>query len=244
VGKKCSGVRVRWPNSSLSSIVFITGELTMTSKRPRLAFRVLAVLVCLAAAAFGAGLVLHALDERERPERTSRLAGMLGISPGDTVAEVGAGDGRMALDMARIVGPEGRVIATEVGETQVAAIEEAARKAGLGNVTVLRAGEHDSNLPAACCDAVYMQRVYHHLTDPSAVIASIGRALKPEGRLAVLDFEPGWIANFTTPAGVPDRGGHGVPKAMLVSEMKGYGFQPAGPIEKFDSQLYLAIFRR
>jgi hypothetical protein len=89
-----------------------------------------------------------------------------------------------------------------------------------------------------------MQRVYHHLPDPGPVVASIDRALKQKGRLAVLEFEPGWLINFTTPPGVPDRGGHGVPKPMLLDEMKGYGFQPVGMVEKFDSELYLAVFRR
>lgn len=213
-------------------------------RRRRLLISLLAVGACLVIVGLGAGLVLHALGERQRPERVRHLADALGLGPGDTVAEIGAGDGRMAVEMARIVGPKGQVIATEVGDGQLAAIAEAARRAGLSNLSVVRAGERDSNLPPGCCDAVYMQRVYHHLADPASVIASIGRALRPDARLAILDFEPGWIGNLTTPRGVPDRGGHGVPKSMLLDEMKRYGFQPAGPIEEFDSELYLAIFRR
>lgn len=216
----------------------------IASRRRRLAFTVFALVAGLLVVGLGAGLALHELDERNRPDKAKRLADTLGIGPGDTMAEIGAGDGQMAVLMARIVGPEGKVIATEVGEGQMEGIRSAARSAGLANVIVLPAGERDSNLPADCCDAVYMQRVYHHLTDPAPVVASIGRALKARGRLAILEFEPGWIINFTTPQGVPDRGGHGVPKPMLVQEMKGYGFQPMGEVERFDSELYLAVFRR
>ena len=214
------------------------------SRRRRLAFTALALVAGLVVVGLGAGLALHELDERNRPEKAKRLAEALGIGPGDTVAEIGAGDGRMALLMARIVGPEGRVLATELGEGQREGIRRAAERAGLANVTVLQAGERDSSLPPGCCDAVYTQRVYHHLTDPAPVVASIGRALRPEGRFAILEFEPGWLLNVTTPRGVPDRGGHGVPKPMLVQEMKGYGFQPLGEVERFDSELYLAVFRR
>lgn len=210
--------------------------------------RPLRVLGLLAAAVLvlglGGGLTIHYLEARDRPARAGRLAELLRVGPGSTVAEIGAGEGAMAVEMARVVGPEGHVIATEMRERQLEDIRRAARRAGLTNLSVLLAGEHDSNLPPGCCDAVYMQRVYHHLTDPAGVIASIGRALKPAGRVGVMDFEPGWIANLSKPSGVPDRGGHGVPKQMLLGEMKSHGFEAVGEIEDFGSDLYLAVFRR
>lgn len=210
----------------------------------RLGSFVLVAAAALLALGLGGGLTVRYLQQRNLPEQARRLADALRIGPGSTVAEIGAGRGMMAVEMARIVGPGGTVIATEVTQRQLEDIQEAARRAGLTNVVTRLAGQHDSNLPARCCDAVYMERVYHHLTDPASVVASIGRALRPEGRLAVLDFEPGWMANFTTPAGVPDRGGHGVPKQMLLREMKGLGFEPTGEIEEFGDELYLAVFRR
>ena len=210
--------------------------------RRRLALRVL-VLVTLVTGALGIGFALHRADVGRLPERARRLAEALAVRPGSTVAEIGAGSGLMVLEMARIVGPGGRVMATEMSEDQVEAIRRAGREAGLDHVTVLRAGERDSNLPPGCCDAVYMQRVFHHLTDPGAVVESVSRALRPGARIAILEFEPNWIANFTTPPGVPDRGGHGVPKTMLAREMKAYGFEPLGQFEKFDHGDYLAVFR-
>ena len=62
-------------------------------------------------------------------------------------------------------------------------IRQAASEAGSGNVTVLQAGERATNLPAACCDAIFMRRVYHHLSEPSPIVASIHEALRPGGRL-------------------------------------------------------------
>lgn len=217
----------------------------MQLRTPRqLWLRAFALAACLAVLGLGGGLTFHYLEARDRPARAAHLAEALGLSPGDVVAEIGAGGGEMAIEMARIVGPSGQVIATEMRESQLEDIRRAARRAGLTNITVLLAGERDSNLPSRCCDAVYMQRVYHHLTDPAAVIASIGRALKPEGRLGVMDFEPGWIANGWVPEGVPDRGGHGVPKEMLLREMKEYGFHSRGAIGDLGDNLYLAVFER
>jgi ubiquinone/menaquinone biosynthesis C-methylase UbiE len=205
---------------------------------------VLASVAVIVVVGAGAGSALHHLQQRNLPLRAARLAAALRIGPGSTVAEIGAGDGAMAVQMARIVGPGGAVVATELAEPQLDVIRRAARLAGVANLTVRLAGARDTNLDPGCCDAVYMQRVYHHLTDPAPVMASVARALKPGGRVGVLEFEPGWIANWSTPAGVPDRGGHGVPKRLLPAEMAAHGFQSTSPLEDFDSELYLGVFRR
>ena len=170
------------------------------------------------------------------------MAAALGIRPGMTVAEIGAGTGAMAVEMARIVGRDGQVIATELGPGKLAAIRETARRAGVSNLSVLAAAEHATNLPLACCEAIYMQRVYHHLTDPAGVIESARQALKPGGRLAVIDFEPGGIKNLSTPRGVPDRGGHGVPKDALVREMRSFGLMLRGGLVDWPDGEYLGVF--
>jgi SAM-dependent methyltransferase len=182
------------------------------------------------------------LEARDRPAQAARLAAELQIRPGMTVAEIGAGSGAMAVEVARIVGAGGQVIATELGEAHLTAIRDAARRANLANITVVGAAEHETNLPADCCDAIYMQRVYHHLTDPAGVIASARRALKPGGRLGVIDFEPGPIRNLWTPRGVPDRGGHGVPKEALVREMRSFGFTLRSDFIAWPEGEYLAVF--
>lgn len=210
----------------------------------RLLRRLGVVVVVLVAVTLAASATIRYLHATEQPELAARLSEALAVGAGAAVAEIGAGDGVMAIQMARIVGPQGKVIATELTERQLESIRRNAAGAALTNVVVVLAGQTDTNLPAGCCDAVYMQRVYHHLASPAPVIASIARALKPGGRLAVMEFEPGWIANFTTPPGVPDRGGHGVPKPMLVREMQEHGFRSVGEITDFGSELYLAVFQR
>ncbi len=205
----------------------------------RAALAVVAAIFVLFVAAVPA---IRYLEARDRPAEAARLAVELDIRPGMTVAEIGAGTGAMAVEVARIVGSGGHVIATELGEGQLAAIRDAARRANLANIAVIAAAEHETNLPADCCDAIYMQRVYHHLTDPAGVIASARRALKTGGRLGVIDFEPGPIRNLWTPRGVPNRGGHGVPKEALVREMRSFGFTLHNDLLAWPDGQYLAVF--
>jgi SAM-dependent methyltransferase len=153
------------------------------------------------------------------------IAEMLAIKPGSTVAEIGAGNGAMAVRMAKKVGPAGHVFATEIDPARIEEMRRRFRKAGLDNVTVVTATATDSGLRANCCDAAYMIGVYHHVTDPGATDASIFHALKPGARLLINDFPPTiWLAPFKV-KGVPaNRGGHGVADDIVINEITAAGF--------------------
>ena len=118
-----------------------------------------------------------------------RLARLLDIRPSDTVADIGAGDGGLSIEVATVVGEAGQVFATERSPRRRDDIREAVAIAGLGNVTVVEAGEHETNLAPAGCDAIFMRRVYHHLTAAAAFNASLYASLKPGGRLAIIELE-------------------------------------------------------
>lgn len=145
----------------------------------------------------------------------SRLASLVELRPGMTVAEIGAGKGRMAVLVARRLGPSGRLYATEIEAAKLDAIRGAAAAAGLTNITVLEAGEHAANLPDACCDVIYMRRVYHHFTDAAAIDKTLYAALRPGGRLAIIDFlTPRWI--FWTR--------HGIASDVVLAQLTPAGF--------------------
>ena len=114
-------------------------------------------------------------------EEAERLAALLALRPGAVVADLGAGDGDLSLALARRVGPNGRVYATELEAEQLEKIRKAARLAGLENVVVVQAGVAETGLPEDCCDAIVMRKVYHHLTQPAEIGASVFRALNPGG---------------------------------------------------------------
>lgn len=144
------------------------------------------------------------------------LAKLFELKPGMTVADVGAGFGAWTMEFARLVGPTGRVYATDIGAAQLAALRDAAKKHA--NVTVIEGSPQSTNLPPQCCDAILIRDAYHHLTQPDVIVKSLAAALKPGGRLAVIDFPP--RANSEVPTGVPaDRLGHGVPAQVVEREV-------------------------
>ncbi|HEY2525115.1 MAG TPA: methyltransferase domain-containing protein [Candidatus Binataceae bacterium] len=155
-----------------------------------------------------------------------RLAAMLQIRPGMVVADVGAGSGWMTVMMGALVGPKGRVYSTEIDPRELAKIRGAAAAAHLDNVTVVQATASDTGLPADCCDAIILRRVYHHLTDPVDTGHSLYRALRPGGQLAVLDFRPSFLTAPWTPKGLPpNREGHGVSPVTVIGELEHAGFE-------------------
>jgi ubiquinone/menaquinone biosynthesis C-methylase UbiE len=181
--------------------------------------------------------------ELEVPE----LVKLLELKPGMTVADVGAGFGAWTVRFSTVVGPSGRVFSTDVGAAQLAALRAAAKRDGLGNVVVVEGAVNSTNLPALCCDAILIRDAYHHLTQPDAIVKSLAAALKPGGRLAVIDFPP--RPNSEVPAGVPsDRLGHGVPPTVVEREV-GAVLTHVRTISSWnaDSQpaaLYLVLFRK
>lgn len=134
-------------------------------------------------------------------EQASEVAQALGLKPGMVVAGVGAGKGATTVEVAKIVGPSGRVYSTEVDPKLVNAIKRAVEKAGLDNVEVKDVSQTDTGLPENCCDVIFMRGVYHHFTNPDVMDAGFFRALRPGGKLFVFDFWPSWwLAIFRSKA--------------------------------------------
>jgi len=166
-----------------------------------------------------------------------RLKQVLALKEGMVVADVGAGKGELTLAVAREVGSKGRVFATEIDAARLRRLGE--HSAGFDNITVVPAQSRETGLPQGCCDAIVLRRVYHHLSDPSSINASLLRSLRPGGMLVIIDLPPpfSWL-----------RGSLGVPAQAVIDEIKAGGFEPVqlisdwpgrGPLES-----YCAVFRR
>ena len=189
-------------------------------------------------------------QERAQAELDApKLVSVLGLAPGMAVADVGAGFGEMAVVLAKWIG-SGRVYATDIGERQLGVIRDAVKREGVGNVTVIAGGADTTNLPEACCDAIFLRHVYHHIFE-GAVAAfdrSIYASLKPGGRVAIIDFVP--EAGSPLPKGVPaNRGGHGVPPAVVIEELVAAGFTHETTIDRWppgdvNPAAFLTLFRK
>lgn len=123
-----------------------------------------------------------------------RLAEALRVTRGMRIAEIGAGAGAMSLAIARRVGDDGLVYAAELSASRREGIARAVADAGAANVVVVTAEAQDVGLEEQCCDAIFMRNVFHHIEAPAPFAAQLRRALRPGGRLAVIDFPPGSLA--------------------------------------------------
>lgn len=176
-------------------------------------------------------------------EESARLAQLLNWHEGSVVAEIGAGAGEMTLDAAARVGPTGHVYSNELSSEKLAHLKELGAGERNHNITVLEGSQSGTNLPPECCDSIFMRRVYHHLTEPQKMDASLFQSLKPGGMLAVIDFPP--RTELPTVEGVPaNRGGHGIPKKILIQELTAAGFELASQPADWPNDNYCVIFRK
>ena len=126
--------------------------------------------------------------EREQTEQPEKALDALAIVPGSTVADVGAGTGYFTLRIARRVGPQGHVVATDLEPRMLAVLTDRAARAHLSNIETRVVTSEDPRLDPASLDLVLMIDVYHELAHPRAELAAIRRALRPAGRLALIEY--------------------------------------------------------
>ena len=130
-----------------------------------------------------------AQERRQAEKDVPQLADVLQLKPGMTVADVGVGGGAFTVVFGKWIG-SGHVYGTDITEDALRRTREYVKREGLTNVTVIEGGADRTNLPAACCDALFMRDVYHHVTAVEAFNKSLYASLKAGGRLAILDFRP------------------------------------------------------
>jgi ubiquinone/menaquinone biosynthesis C-methylase UbiE len=190
-----------------------------------------------------AGFTGTANAQDEFASDAARLVTALKLHAGQTVADIGAGRGQLAVALAREVGPSGRVYATELDTDRLRDIREAIGSAGLTNVTVIEAHATRTNLPEQCCDALVLRRVYHHFGDPQLMNASMRQSLKPGGLLAVIDFDPD-SAESADPNGRATGNQHGVTSETVVRELGQAGFEVVTVEEGTGPGRFMVVVRR
>jgi ubiquinone/menaquinone biosynthesis C-methylase UbiE len=201
--------------------------------------------VILGVLALGAVFVAPFCGQDTLEQEAGRLTTLLAWHQGSMVAEIGAGDGKLTRAASRRVGASGRVYSNELDPAEVEQLRELAKTAT--NIVVVQGDAASTNLPAECCDSIFMRLVYHHFTNPQAMDASLLRALKPGGLLAVVDEEP--RPGSAIPDGVPkNRVGHGIPQPVLIAELKSAGFEVESVHDDWPSdeyhKMYCVVFRK
>lgn len=172
-------------------------------------------------------------EDREQDENTPLLMELLALEPGQTVGDLGCGNGYHSLRMAEAVGAAGRVYAVDIQEEFLAALRLRIRDAGVDNVEPVLGSPIDPRLPASSCDLFLMVDVYHELSHPQEMLAAVRRALKPGGRLAIVEFR---VNEAIKPL-------HKMTKAQLRKEITANGFVVAEELDGLPRQ-HLMIFMR
>lgn len=179
-------------------------------------------------------------ESREVYRARLDVVAALGLQPGMTVADIGSGTGLFVAYFSKAVGPKGRVLAVDIVPKFVAHIDARAKAAGLTNVSARLGEQADVKLEAGSVDLMFVCDTYHHFEDVNAILASIKRALKPGGRLIVVDYhkKKGVSRPFIFK--------HvRAPMETFAAEIRAAGFEPLpAPETPFLVENYLIVFKK
>ncbi|MBD1397101.1 methyltransferase domain-containing protein [Pontibacter sp. JH31] len=156
-------------------------------------------------------------DTRQEEENSALTIKNMGLQPNSVVADIGAGTGFYTFQIAPKV-PEGKVYAVEVQDRFISSLKERQKKLGAANVEVVKGGSQSINLPDNSVDIALMVDVYHELEHPREMLQAIRKALKPDGKLLLLEYR----------AEDPDvriRALHKMSAAQVQKELEANGFQ-------------------
>lgn len=160
-------------------------------------------------------------ENRETFAHRMDIAAAIGLKPGMSIADVGAGTGIYEPVFSKAVGANGKVYAVDISKPLLAFIEKNMKEAGITNVTTIVGTGTATNLPPNSVDVVFTSDVYHHFEYPQATLADIRRALKDGGQFIIVDYDriPG-----VTP---PSRLEHvRTDKKTVTAEVTQAGFKP------------------
>ena len=174
--------------------------------------------------------------EREREEDPDLAIRLLRIQKGWNVADVGAGSGYITLRLARAVGPMGKVYANDIQPGMLELLQKNVAKAKVNNVVPVLGGIDDPKLPAGTIDLAIMVDVYHEFSQPQKMLQHLRDALKPDGRLVLLEYR-------AEDPDVPILREHKMSKAQVKQELEHEGFKQSRVFDDLPWQ-HLFIFTK
>ena len=145
-----------------------------------------------------------------------RVMDAIGVEPGWTVAEIGAGRGRYVVHMAQRVGPEGKILANDIDKGALDYLEQRCERDGIPNVVTILGELTDPRLPRDSCDMIYVINSYHHFDEPVELMLNAIPALKPGGIMVIIEHDP---------EKAPDMGNHSTARDVLLGQMENAGYE-------------------
>ena len=155
--------------------------------------------------------------EREQEERTSLLLQNMDIQRDDVIADIGAGSGYHVFRMADMAS-QGKIYAVDIQDEMLAAMQQKIDKGGVKNVELIKGGDQSTNLPSNAVDKILIVDVYHEFEYPFEIMASLRMALKPGGKLYLIEYRG-------EDSSVPIKKVHKMTEKQAVKEMQAAGFK-------------------
>ncbi|MBC8073265.1 MAG: methyltransferase domain-containing protein [Deltaproteobacteria bacterium] len=175
-------------------------------------------------------------EERIAEEDPDALHRELGLRPGQTACDIGAGSGYHSVRLARAVAPGGKVLAVDIQPEMLELLAARVREAGVANVQPVLATPAALGLGEGVCDLELLVDVYHELAAPEPIIAELRRALAPGGRLAIVEFRG-------EDPEVPIKPEHKMTRAQVLRELEPRGFRLRSQYDGLPWQ-HLLVFER
>ncbi len=163
-------------------------------------------------------------SERNQEENTKLLLEKLGVKPGMTVCDMGCGNGYYTLELARLVGPEGKILAVDLQPEMLHLLSERAKEAQVENLELIENTPIDPKLPDGTVDLILLVDVYHEFAYPMHMLKAMRKSLKPQGRVALVEFRA------EDPL-VPIKPLHKMTKHQILKEFPSNGYKL---VEEFD----------
>jgi ubiquinone/menaquinone biosynthesis C-methylase UbiE len=175
-------------------------------------------------------------ESRQREEDCRTMLKALEVKPGQTVCDMGCGNGFYTLQLARLVGPQGLVYAVDIQPEMLQMLAHNAAEAGLTNIRPVLGTPIDPRLPAAAIDMMLCVDVYHEFSHPEAMLAKIKESLAPAGQLVLVEFRG------EDPA-VPIKPLHKMTKQQVRTELEPAGFEMVREFDRLPWQhlLFLGV---
>ena len=190
----------------------------------------------------GRKTVAATLDASDRADRQkpAELVQAMGLKRGMTVADVGTGIGYMLPLLSRAVGPSGRVIGEDIFDDYLAAARQRVQNQKLTNVMFVKGSEKSPMLPAGEVDEVLVLDVYHHFNFPQDMLTGIHKALKPNGKLIIVEY-------YKTPEAMPN--GRAVThirlnKPDVIKEIEANHFRLVSEREQTKDSQYMLVLEK
>lgn len=171
---------------------------------------------------------------RDAWQKPAELVAALGLAPGATVADLGAGTGYLARYLSSAVGTSGTVLAADTEPALVEHLRRRAEAEGLANLVPILASADNPRLPAAASDVVLVVDTWHHIDDRVAYARRLASALKPGGRVAIVDFHKREL-----PVGPPLD--HKLAREQVIDEMTQAGYRLATEPDVLPYQYFLVF---